>query len=105
MFMSADASDMAPCMHAMADIMFVSADVSDMGHVGRAHPTDTAFWCAPPALHHPGCGKLRTVIVGAGVIAGLEVMRIINEPTAAAIAYGLDKKVRGGPQTLLALAG
>jgi len=28
----------------------------------------------------------------AGVIAGLHVMRIINEPTAAAIAYGLDKK-------------
>eukprot|EP00350_Pseudokeronopsis_sp_OXSARD2_P001087 CAMPEP_0170553182 /NCGR_PEP_ID=MMETSP0211-20121228/10993_1 /TAXON_ID=311385 /ORGANISM="Pseudokeronopsis sp., Strain OXSARD2" /LENGTH=137 /DNA_ID=CAMNT_0010861329 /DNA_START=459 /DNA_END=872 /DNA_ORIENTATION=+ len=28
----------------------------------------------------------------AGQIAGLEVMRIINEPTAAAIAYGLDKK-------------
>jgi len=27
----------------------------------------------------------------AGVIAGLEVMRIINEPTAAALAYGLDK--------------
>ncbi|KAA3675094.1 heat shock 70kDa protein 1/2/6/8 [Paragonimus westermani] len=29
----------------------------------------------------------------AGAIAGLNVMRIINEPTAAAIAYGLDKKV------------
>jgi hypothetical protein len=29
----------------------------------------------------------------AGAIAGLEVLRIINEPTAAAIAYGLDKKV------------
>merc|ERR1712142_1220613 len=28
----------------------------------------------------------------AGVIAGMTVMRIINEPTAAAIAYGLDKK-------------
>src|SRR6056297_48573 len=28
----------------------------------------------------------------AGTIAGLNVMRIINEPTAAAIAYGLDKK-------------
>merc|ERR1712054_203787 len=28
----------------------------------------------------------------AGVIAGLTVMRIINEPTAAAIAYGMDKK-------------
>jgi molecular chaperone DnaK len=28
----------------------------------------------------------------AGAIAGLEVMRIVNEPTAAALAYGLDKK-------------
>jgi L1 cell adhesion molecule like protein len=28
----------------------------------------------------------------AGLIAGLNVLRIINEPTAAAIAYGLDKK-------------
>ena len=28
----------------------------------------------------------------AGTIAGLEVLRVINEPTAAAIAYGLDKK-------------
>ena len=27
----------------------------------------------------------------AGTIAGLEVLRIINEPTAAAIAYGIDK--------------
>jgi len=30
----------------------------------------------------------------AGVIAGLNVLRIINEPTAAAIAYGLDKKMK-----------
>eukprot|EP00965_Chrysotila_dentata_P242008 6204638-Pleurochrysis_carterae.AAC.1 len=29
----------------------------------------------------------------AGTIAGMEVLRVINEPTAAAIAYGLDKKV------------
>lgn len=28
----------------------------------------------------------------AGTISGLNVVRIINEPTAAAIAYGLDKK-------------
>jgi molecular chaperone DnaK len=34
----------------------------------------------------------------AGKIAGLEVMRIINEPTAAALAYGLDKK---GSETIL----
>ncbi|XP_074272604.1 heat shock 70 kDa protein 18-like [Silene latifolia] len=31
----------------------------------------------------------------AGVIAGLNVLRIINEPTAAAIAYGLDKELTG----------
>ncbi|EPZ32455.1 putative heat shock protein ssa1 [Rozella allomycis CSF55] len=31
----------------------------------------------------------------AGTIAGLNVLRIINEPTAAAIAYGLDKKLKG----------
>src|SRR6185503_15365145 len=31
----------------------------------------------------------------AGKIAGLEVLRIINEPTAAALAYGLDKKKQG----------
>lgn len=36
----------------------------------------------------------------AGVIAGLNVLRIINEPTAAAIAYGLDKK-RDGEQHVL----
>ncbi|VDP93475.1 unnamed protein product [Echinostoma caproni] len=35
----------------------------------------------------------------AGVIAGLTVLRIINEPTAAAIAYGLDKK--GGEKNIL----
>ena len=28
----------------------------------------------------------------AGIIAGLEILRILNEPTAAALAYGLDKK-------------
>lgn len=31
----------------------------------------------------------------AGVIAGLEVLRIINEPTAASLAYGLDKRTAG----------
>ncbi|NBO53659.1 MAG: molecular chaperone DnaK [Actinobacteria bacterium] len=36
----------------------------------------------------------------AGLIAGLNVLRIINEPTAAAIAYGLDKKT-GGEQNVL----
>ena len=35
----------------------------------------------------------------AGQIAGLEVLRIVNEPTAAALAYGLDKE--GAEQTIL----
>jgi molecular chaperone DnaK len=34
----------------------------------------------------------RTATIEAGKIAGLQVERIINEPTAAALAYGLDKK-------------
>merc|ERR1712166_395569 len=36
-----------------------------------------------------------------GTIAGLNVMRIINEPTAAAIAYGLDKKASGERNILI----
>lgn len=37
----------------------------------------------------------------AGTIAGLNVLRIINEPTAAAIAYGLDKKGQGEHNVLI----
>lgn len=37
----------------------------------------------------------------AGVIAGLNVLRIINEPTAAALAYGLDKKLSGEKNVLI----
>ena len=37
----------------------------------------------------------------AGAIAGLNVIRIINEPTAAAIAYGLDKKAEGEKNVLI----
>merc|ERR1712013_597291 len=37
----------------------------------------------------------------AGKISGLNVLRIINEPTAAAIAYGLDKKQSGQEDVLI----
>jgi molecular chaperone DnaK len=37
----------------------------------------------------------RTATRDAGRLAGLEVLRIINEPTAASLAYGLDKRDRG----------
>ena len=43
----------------------------------------------------------------AGKIAGLEVLRMINEPTAAALAYGLEKKGNGkvpSPSTTWAAA-
>ncbi len=40
----------------------------------------------------------------AGAIAGLEVLRIINEPTAAALAYGLDKK-KGGKVVIYDFGG
>ena len=39
----------------------------------------------------------------AGKIAGLEVLRIINEPTAASLAYGLDKK--GGKKLQFMILG
>ncbi|HVL93874.1 MAG TPA: molecular chaperone DnaK [Acidimicrobiales bacterium] len=41
----------------------------------------------------------RTATKEAGQVAGLEVLRIINEPTAAALAYGMDKQ--GADQTIL----
>lgn len=41
----------------------------------------------------------RTATKDAGSISGMKVLRIINEPTAAAIAYGLDKK--GGEKNIL----
>lgn len=36
----------------------------------------------------------RSATKHAGELAGLEILRIINEPTAAALAYGIDKKIR-----------
>ncbi len=41
----------------------------------------------------------------AGTIAGLEVLRIINEPTAAALAYGLDKKKKDETVLVFDLGG
>ncbi|CAF3659106.1 unnamed protein product [Rotaria sp. Silwood1] len=43
----------------------------------------------------------RQATIDAGVIAGLKILRIINEPTAAAIAYGLDKRTTGEKNVLI----
>lgn len=41
----------------------------------------------------------RSATKDAGTIAGLNVVRVLNEPTAAAVAYGMDKK--GGEKNVL----
>ena len=43
----------------------------------------------------------RAATKDAGAIAGLEIIRIINEPTAAAIAYGLNENTSGSEKTVL----
>ena len=47
----------------------------------------------------------RTATKEAGQIAGLEVLRIINEPTAAALAYGLDKSAEDEKVLVFDLGG
>ena len=51
-------------------------------------PVDQAVITVPAYFND----SQRTATKNAGEIAGLKVLRIINEPTAAALAYGLDKK-------------
>ena len=51
------------------------------------HPVKKAVITVPAYFND----SQRQATKDAGIIAGLEVLRIINEPTAAAIAYGLDK--------------
>ena len=45
--------------------------------------------------------RQRQATTDAGAIAGLNVLRIINEPTAACLAYGLDKIAVEGKRTIL----
>ena len=52
------------------------------------HPVTQAVITVPAYFND----AQRQATKDAGTIAGLEVLRIINEPTAAALAYGLDKK-------------
>ena len=51
----------------------------------------------PARFNHSQCQATRD----AGLIAGLNVKRLINEPTAAAIAYGLDRENRTGEKYVL----
>jgi len=57
-------------------------------YIGANKPVKRAVITVPAYFND----SQRQATKDAGVIAGLDVLRIINEPTAAAIAYGLDKK-------------
>ncbi|XP_062041853.1 heat shock 70 kDa protein 1B-like [Lepus europaeus] len=54
-----------------------------------------------PRPSWPAADSQRQATKDAGVIAGLNVLRIINEPTAAAIAYGLDRSGKGERNVLI----
>ncbi len=54
------------------------------------HPVEQAVITVPAYFND----SQRQATKDAGKIAGIEVLRIVNEPTAAALAYGLDKKER-----------
>jgi heat shock 70kDa protein 1/2/6/8 len=62
--------------------------------VGKDKPLTQAVITCPAYFND----SQRQATKDAGVISGLEVLRIINEPTAAAIAYGLDKKEKGASE-------
>uniref|UniRef100_A0A5F9D3H0 Heat shock protein family A (Hsp70) member 1 like n=1 Tax=Oryctolagus cuniculus TaxID=9986 RepID=A0A5F9D3H0_RABIT len=61
------------------------------------HPVTNAVITVPAYFND----SQRQATKDAGVIAGLNVLRIINEPTAAAIAYGLDKAGQGERHVLI----
>lgn len=61
------------------------------------HPVKKAVITVPAYFND----SQRQATKDAGAIAGLEVLRIINEPTAAAIAYGMDKMNDGKEKNVL----
>ncbi len=59
---------------------------------GRAAPRVSSPWPLRPAVTPTTWSvPIWQATKDAGAIAGLNVLRILNEPTAAAIAYGLDR--------------
>ncbi|CAE7491957.1 unnamed protein product [Symbiodinium natans] len=64
-------------------------------HLG--HPVTDAVITVPAYFND----SQRQATKDAGAICGLNVLRIINEPTAAALAYGLDSKERGARNVLV----
>src|SRR5687767_14201672 len=67
----------------------VQRDLKLLGYKVEPAPNGDAAVNTVPAYFND---SQRQATKDAGAIAGLEVLRIINEPTAASLAYGLDKK-------------
>ncbi|XP_030966704.1 heat shock cognate 70 kDa protein 2-like isoform X2 [Quercus lobata] len=84
---------------------FLAEEISSMvlvkmKEIAEAHcgsKIKNAVISVPARFNH----SQRQATMDAGVIAGLDVMRLINEPTAAAIAYGLDKDGTGERNVLI----
>ncbi|XP_058206986.1 heat shock 70 kDa protein-like [Rhododendron vialii] len=76
----------------------ILAYMRDIAGAFLGHPVNNAVITCPAYFND----SQRQATKDAGMIAGLNVIRIINEPTAAAIAYGLDKKAaKKGEQNVL----
>jgi molecular chaperone DnaK len=66
---------------------FVLSKLKETAESYLGHPVKEAVITVPAYFND----SQRQATKDAGAIAGLEVKRIINEPTAAALAYGMDK--------------
>jgi len=95
-----------------ADFRFVSANVErsaielsscvlrslkEDAERGLGYPVTDAVITVPAYFHDPQ----RKATLEAGRLAGLNVLQLINEPTAAAIAYGTTKEVKGTRKVLV----
>jgi molecular chaperone DnaK len=70
---------------------FILRELKNWAEAYFGEPVDRAVITVPAYFNDPQ----RQATKDAGKIAGLEVLRLVNEPTAAALAYGLHEKQRG----------
>ena len=77
---------------------FILGRLRDDAHAKLGRPIKGAVIAVPAHFNEPK----RRATIDAATLAGIETLAIINEPTAAAIAYGLDSHFKLlGPQTAL----
>ncbi|KAG6326051.1 hypothetical protein ID866_13038, partial [Astraeus odoratus] len=75
----------------------VLTKMKEIAEAYLGHTVTNAVVTVPARFHN----SQRQATKDAGTISGLNVLRIINEPTAAAIAYGLYKKIDGERNVLI----